>query len=108
MRVGRSRFVTDEPRSTLTVVAFAAAAVWFGYSLYRAFVHLQAWAPGRMTNHSVRLQDDANGFWLAVAWQASMLVLCALGGLWVWAADRDLIQMTSRKPRRHADRAGPA
>jgi hypothetical protein len=98
--VGRSRFVTDEPRSTLTVIAFAAAAVWFGYTLYRAITHQTAWAPGHLNNHSVSLHENPNAFWLAVAWQASMLVLCALGGLWVWAADHDLIQMTKRKPRR--------
>ena len=105
MRVGRSRFVTDESRSTLTVIAFAAAAAWFGYTLYQAITRQSAWAPGHLTDHSVRLHDNPNAFWLAVAWQASMLVLCALGGLWVWAADHDLIQMTPRKPR-HSGKPG--
>jgi hypothetical protein len=105
MRVGRSRFVTDEPRSTLTVVAFAVATAWFGYTLYQAVTRQVAWAPGRLTSHAVRLHEEPNAFWLAVAWQASMLVLCALGGLWVWASDRDLIQMSPRKPR-HSGKPG--
>jgi hypothetical protein len=100
VRIGRSHFDTDAPRSTLTVTTFVICAAWFVYVIWRAITRGQAWTPGLMNDHVAKLSDNPQTFWLGVAWAAAMLVVCALGAAWVWASDRNLIRMTRRRPQR--------
>jgi len=100
LRTSRSHFVTDAPRSTLTVVTFIVCTVWFGYVIWRALTRGMAWTPDLTSSHTVHLRDNPHAFWLGVGWAAAMLVVCGLGAAWVWASDRNLIQMTERRTRR--------
>jgi hypothetical protein len=99
VRIGRSHFDTDAPRSTLTVVTFVVCAAWFVYVIYRALTRGQAWTPDLLSSHVVRFSDNPKTFWLGVAWAAAMLVVCGLGAAWVWASDRNLIDMRDRRSR---------
>jgi hypothetical protein len=100
VRIGRSHFVTDAPRSTLTVVTFVVCAAWFVYVIWRALTRGMAWTPDLTSSHIVSIGENPKTFWLGVAWAAAMLVVCGLGAAWVWASDRNIIQMTDRRARR--------
>ncbi|HET9160933.1 MAG TPA: hypothetical protein VFN88_09990 [Caulobacteraceae bacterium] len=81
------------------MTAFIVCAAWFVYVIWRAITRGQAWTPDFSSDRVVRLADNPRTFWLGVAWAAAMLVVCALGAAWVWASDRNLIQMSKRRPR---------
>lgn len=98
MKMGSSRFVTDDSRSTLTLVTCVGSAVWFAFVIYQAVTQKMAWTPDLISRRVVRLQDDPKAFWLGVAWASAMLVICGLGALWVWASDHGVIDMR-RRPR---------